>query len=105
MTDDDEKSLERKVDTLSTSFSEFVGIYENDMRGDKEVEEGKGRRGIVGWIRTIQKYTKDYPSISWLLAHKTAPTISAIIATHAVLELLGEWTADALPILLKFFGL
>jgi len=50
MTQDEKKILER----LTEEFSAFVKKYDDDMRGDKNADNG-GRRGIVENIRELRK--------------------------------------------------
>lgn len=67
-------------------FDAFAEQYELDMRGDKNLENGN--KGIIGEIREIKKYHKEYPSLLWLFAHKPIPTISAVIFIYLLLMML-----------------
>jgi len=73
------KSIEGKMD-------KFIEQYEIDMRGDKDLENGN--RGVIGEIREIKKYIRDYPSLAYLFARKPFQTIGAIIAVFVILTTL-----------------
>jgi len=104
MCDCDIASIEAKVDELSKKFNAFIIQYELDMRGDKDTSNG--RRGVIGEIRDIKTYHKDYPSLLWLLKSKPGKTVGAILGIFmflmtlyqlGMLKILLAWAGFSIP--------
>lgn len=89
-------------DELRKIMEDFFHQYNLDMRGDTNSDNG-GRRGIVDNLREVRKYQKDYPSLKWLLFHKTSSTIAAIVLIHIFLTTLT--TIGAMKIFGAMFGI
>jgi len=83
-------------------LEKFRETYEHDMRGDKSTN-ADANRGLVGEIRDIKEYIKDYPSITWLFAHKPFATAGAIIGIFVLL--MGLYTAGLLKLLAASVGM
>ena len=64
-------------------FDKFLEQYELDMRGNKDLSNGN--RGVIGELRSLKETQDDYPSLTWLLAHKPLPTLAIIIGSFLVL--------------------
>lgn len=73
-----------EIQELREILDEFIKTYEADMRGDNDLNGG--RLGIIGNIRNVKRLQKDYPTLLWLLVHKTVPTVVTIIIVHVILE-------------------
>jgi len=92
--------VDKKVDTLVVKIDKFIDQYELDMRGD--MNTGNGKRGIVGDIRLIKKYQKDYPSILWLLKNSPIKTVGTLLAIFIFLMTLYQF--GMMEFLLRYFG-
>lgn len=75
---------------LTGKLDKFIDQYECDMRGDKKL--GNGEKGIVNEIREIKDYHREYPSLMWLLKHRTARTILTIGGLGLLLYFVGMVT-------------
>lgn len=93
--------IESKLDGLNEKVCEFLDQYELDMRGDKNPSDGK--RGIVGTIRDITRYQREYPSIPYLLKTKPLKTIGVILGV--VLFILALHDVGLIRIFGMYFGL
>ena len=69
-----DEPLVRRLDVLAEEIKDFRKQYECDMRGENKVD---GSIGLINEIRELKEYKEKYPSLSWLLAHKPVPTITA----------------------------
>jgi hypothetical protein len=76
----------KQLNKLQTEVEKFVTQYELDMRGDKQIN---GQKGIVNEIREIKKFHVDYPSILWLLKHKTGRTTLTIFGLGIFIYIIG----------------
>ena len=65
-----------RLDELIEIVKEFKEQYELDMRGENIVN---GKIGLINEIRELKQYKTQYPSLMWMLAHKTIPTITTIL--------------------------
>jgi hypothetical protein len=93
--------IEVKLDDLCLKFSEFLIHYELDMRGNKNL--GDGDRGVIGEIRKLQDYLRDYPSLPYLLKDSPMKTIGTILAI--LLFVLALHDVGLLRFLTAYFGL
>lgn len=77
------------------ALEKFRETYETDMRGDKSTG-ADASIGLVGEIRDIKKYIHDFPSLTWLFAHKPLQTAGTIIGIFVLL--MGLYTAGLLKL-------
>jgi hypothetical protein len=82
----DAASIGRQLAELSENFTKFVIQYEEDMRGNKKFN---GEKGIVNEIRAIKDYHTEYPSLIYLLKHKTLRTILTIFGVGLLIYSIG----------------
>lgn len=87
--------------TVLDTLNKFMETYETDMRGDKSTS-ADASSGLVGEIREIKKYVRDYPSITWLFAHKPIATTGTIIGVFILL--MGLYTAGMVQLLASLAG-
>ena len=92
--------MEDELRELTEKFEKFLQQYETDMRGDKSLNGGK--QGIVGFVREIKKTQDDYPSLTWLFAHKPVPTVGAVLFIYIILTALSQ--LGMLKIFLTYFN-
>jgi len=74
-----EKTLEEKLD-------EFIIQYELDMRGDKDLTNGN--QGIIGIIRDLKKFNKEYPSLTWVWKEHPLNVLGAVMGSFIILNML-----------------
>jgi len=91
---------EDKIEALVTKFDNFIQQYELDMRGDKHLDNGN--KGVIGEIRAIKTYQKDYPSLIWLLKKYPIKVGGSILA--GFLLLMSLYQLGVIKILLAYFG-
>jgi hypothetical protein len=75
----------------------FIIRYERDMRGDMNC--GNGEKGLVGELREIKQYQKDFPTISHQFARHPVKVVGSVVGIYIVLMTL--WTAGLLQVLAK----
>ena len=88
--------LSKKLDEIIDELGEFQEKYHDDMHGDSKIN---GDRGIVGNLREL----KEFPSIPWLLSHRTKETVGAIVLVLAIWQAL--WTLGIAAVFTQFFGI
>jgi len=88
------------MEDLEQKLDKFIEQYEIDMRGDKELN---GNRGIIGNLRHMKKIQTDYPSLTWLFAHRPFPTITTILFVYVLLTALSQY--GVLRFFMAYFGL
>ena len=93
-------AIDEKVDILVTKLDKFIDQYESDMRGD--MDSGNGNRGVIGEIRLMKQYQRDYPSILWLLKNSPIKTIATVLAVFLFLMTLYQF--GMMEFLLGYFG-
>lgn len=93
--------LKKEIQELKAKLEEFVEQYESDMRGDTKLDNGNS--GLIGAIREMRKYIKEYPSLLYLLFKKPVPTIAVLVGTWLVLATLYEF--GLLRLLAGLFGI
>ena len=94
------------IEKQQTSLAEFVTIYERDMRGDMNC--GNGEKGLVGEIRAIKEYMKDYPTIGYQFKKtpfKVIGIVSGLFFIMYVVFEAGAVTTGVFPIILKLLGI
>lgn len=94
--------LKKELADLDAKLDKFLQQYELDMRGDKDIEEG-GRAGLIGAIREVRKYIKEYPSLTYLLSKKPFSTVAVGIGVWLALATLYEF--GILKIIAGMFGI
>ena len=76
----------KQIQDLANDLQEFRKQYQLDMHGDTNATNG-GRHGLVDLVRE----TREYPSITWMWAHKPVQTVSIFLvifmATHLLYDL------------------
>lgn len=99
--------MPKEEESLEIKFDKFVEQYEQDMRGDKNLDNGN--LGVIGNIRKVkdtqQKHAEDhkkYPSLTYLILTKPFQTISAILIVYFLLDTLA--TLGMLKIFASLFG-
>ena len=85
---------------LVEKFAQFIEQYEKDMRGDKSLKDGD--RGMVGWMREVIDYIRDYPSLTWLFAHRPLSTVGTIIG--GFVGVMGLYSAGLLKLAAAVLG-
>ena len=75
--------MRQAIEDLSSRFDSFVEQYNQDMRGT--ADPSCRQIGIVAEIRELRAHLTMYPSLTWLLSHRTALTITTILVIYAVL--------------------
>ena len=99
-------ATKQDIDNLESKLDAFLEKYELDMHGDSNSDNG-GRRGMIANIRETRRYQKEYPSLSWQLAHEPAKTWAKIVAVFValsafmgvgLLNILGAMFGVAIPI-------
>ena len=73
-----------RLDELIDKFEKFCEQYESDMRGDKKLNNGD--LGVINEIRQIKELLRKYPSLTWLLVHRTLPTLAVIVGVYVFLS-------------------
>lgn len=97
MTGSDE--ITKKLDELAEAFEKFQVQYNLDMRGDTTID---GNRGMVNEVRETKKILTDYPSITWLLTHRTAQTLASIFGALVFFQVI--WYLGVVGIIGKMLG-
>lgn len=88
------------IEEVRQLIIDFIARYERDMRGNTILNNGHS--GIVGNLRDIKKYIKDYPSATWYFFKKPVGTVVAVILTHAALDLIQIPIRELITLLLSF---
>ena len=78
--------MRQALDDLSARLDSFVEQYNQDMRGTSD--PSCRQIGIVAEIRELRAHLTVYPSLTWLLSHRTVLTVTTILLTYAVLWIL-----------------
>jgi hypothetical protein len=94
------KNIQNTVESSNKRLIGFIEQYELDMRGDKDL--GNGNRGVIGEIRYIKHYQKEYPSLTWLLKHHPIKTGGAILFVFMLIMTL--YNLGLMQFLLAYFG-
>lgn len=98
---DQNKAIRDTVEHSNEKLVSFIDQYELDMRGDKDL--GNGNRGVIGEIRDIKKYQKDYPSLTWLIKHHTFKTCGVIL--FILMLFMTLYNLGLMQVLSAYFGL
>lgn len=93
--------ISKQLDQLEAKFAQFMEQYDHDMRGDARLNGGS--KGVIGTVRDIKQCQDDYPSITWLLSHRTIKTVGALMLVYAVLMTL--WSAGLFSVLSGAVGI
>lgn len=93
--------ISKQLDEVEQKLNQFVTQYDHDMRGDARVNGGS--KGLVNTLREIKQCQEDYPSLTWLLSHRTAKTITTMVLVYAILMTL--WSAGLFSIISGMIGL
>ena len=92
------------LNDLDKKIDDFANQYELDMRGDKTLQNGN--RGVIGEIRDIKEYMRDYPSITYLFARHPFKVIAVALGvfvifmtlyTLGMLKIVGAAVGISLP--------
>jgi hypothetical protein len=92
---------EELLKSIMAKMDGFIAQYELDMRGDKDLDNGN--RGVIGAIRELQKYNKEYPTIAYQFARNPAKVSAAVVSVFILLMML--YTAGIIEVVAKTFGL
>ena len=100
------KNVIESIEKQQKVFDDFMVIYERDMRGDMQL--GNGSKGIIGEIRSIKEYMKEYPTIGYQFK-KSPFKVTGIVAglffiMYVVFEA-GSVTTNFFPVILKLLGI
>ena len=85
---------------IMRALQDFIERYEKDMRGDMNL--GNGEKGLVGEIRAIKEYIRDFPTIAWQFKKSPLKVVGTIIGIFLVLMML--YTAGILELFAKMAG-
>jgi hypothetical protein len=92
--------ISNQLDELEQKLNQFISQYDQDMRGDAQLNGGK--KGVINTIREIKQCQEDYPSLTWMLSHRTAKTITTLVIVYAILMTL--WSAGLFSIISGLVG-
>jgi len=79
------KETKETIEDVRDMLTGHITQYNLDMNGDKNSDNG-GRRGLINNVRANRKYQRDYPSITWLLAHRPIRTWATIVLVFVMLS-------------------
>lgn len=94
------EEIMKAIKELADCLDEHMTKYERDMRGDMNL--GNGEKGLVGEIRSIKEYIRDYPTIAWQFKKSPVKVIGSIVGIFMVLMML--YTAGLLELFAKMAG-
>lgn len=69
-------------------LEKFEDKYHLDMHGNSDLENGK--RGLIENVRRVNEHNKKYPSLTYLLFHKTKTTIFTVIFMIALVSIVVQ---------------
>lgn len=100
ITEEQIRQLNCSIEDLASQVQEFRDQYDLDMRGDTKINGGN--KGLVHGFLELRKIVEDYPSVTWLFAHKPGRTVAVVLSSFIVLMAL--WSAGIITLVAKVFG-